>query len=400
MPAVNPSGSWEKGEQRAAALDRTPSARPALPFAFELQATSGRARAGLFHTPHGPIATPAFAPVGTQATVKAVSPDQLRELGASLILANAYHLYLRPGDERIARLGGMHRFMGWEGTILTDSGGFQLFSLADQRTVDDDGVSFRSHLDGSLHRFTPEKAVAVQENLGADIIMALDECAEPLDRAYNEQALARTHAWAERCVRAKTRGDQALFAIVQGGIFTDLRLRSAEFLAGLGTPGMAIGGLSVGESKQQMHAVLEALDPALPQDRPRYLMGVGSPEDLVEAVRRGVDLFDSVLPTRMARNDAALTRSGRLNLRNSPYAEDESPIDPECTCATCRHFSRAYLRHLIVAREMLSATLLSIHNLHTLISLSADLRQAILEDRLLEFVQGFHERRAQDAAEA
>jgi queuine tRNA-ribosyltransferase len=370
------------------------------PFTFELQATAGHARAGLFHTPHGPIATPGFAPVGTQATVKAVTPDQLRELGANLILANAYHLYLRPGDELIAERGGLHRFMGWEGPILTDSGGFQLFSLADQRTVDDEGVSFRSHLDGSLQRFTPEKAMAVQENLGADIIMALDECAEPLDRAYNEQALARTHAWALRCLQAKTRTDQALFAIVQGGVFIDLRLRSAEFLSGLGTPGIAIGGLSVGESKEQMHAVLEALHPALPPDRPRYLMGVGAPEDLVEGVLRGVDLFDSVLPTRMARNDAALTRSGRLNLRNAPYADDERPIDPECGCYACRHFSRAYLRHLIIAHEMLSATLLSIHNLHTLIQLTADLRLAVLEGRLPQFAQALQDQRLQAEVEA
>ena len=389
MPPVSPSDKRTGG-----------STMDMAPFVFELLATAGDARAGVFHTPHGPILTPAFAPVGTQATVKAVTPDQLRELGAGLILANAYHLYLRPGDERIAARGGLHHFMGWEGPILTDSGGFQLFSMADQRTVDDEGVSFRSHVDGSLHRFTPEKAISVQENLGADIIMALDECAEPLDRAYNEQALARTHAWALRCLQAKTRPDQALFAIVQGGIFTDLRLQSAEFLSGLGTPGLAIGGLSVGESKEQMHAVLEALHPALPPDRPRYLMGVGTPEDLVDGVQRGVDLFDSVLPTRMARNDAALTRSGKLNLRNAPYADDERPIDPECSCYACGHFSRAYLRHLIIAHEMLSATLLSIHNLHTLIHLTADLRLAILEGRLPQFVQAFQGRRLQAEVEA
>ena len=389
MPPVSPSDKRTGG-----------STMDMAPFAFELLATAGDARAGVFHTPHGPILTPAFAPVGTQATVKAVTPDQLRELGAGLILANAYHLYLRPGDERIAARGGLHHFMGWEGPILTDSGGFQLFSMADQRTVDDEGVSFRSHVDGSLHRFTPEKAISVQENLGADIIMALDECAEPLDRGYNEQALARTHAWALRCLQAKTRPDQALFAIVQGGIFTDLRLQSAEFLSGLGTPGLAIGGLSVGESKEQMHAVLEALPPALPPDRPRYLMGVGTPEDLVDGVQRGVDLFDSVLPTRMARNDAALTRSGKLNLRNAPYADDERPIDPECSCYACGHFSRAYLRHLIIAHEMLSATLLSIHNLHTLIHLTADLRLAILEGRLPQFVQAFQGQRLQAEVEA
>jgi queuine tRNA-ribosyltransferase len=386
------------GEIPGSSPDHAAGTPPPQPFTFDLVATSGNARAGSFHTPHGAIATPAFAPVGTQATVKSLTPDQLGELGANLILANAYHLYLRPGDELVARQGGLHHFMGWQGPILTDSGGFQLFSLADQRTVDDEGVSFRSHLDGSLHHFTPEKAIAVQENLGADIIMALDECAEPLDRAYNEQALRRTHAWAERCLHAKTRPDQALFAIVQGGVFTDLRLQSAEFLAGLGTPGMAIGGLSVGESKQQTRAVLEALHPALPADRPRYLMGVGSPEDLVEGVQRGVDLFDSVLPTRVARNDAALTRTSRLNLRNAPFAEDERPIDPDCHCYTCRHFTRAYLRHLIVAHEMLSATLLSIHNLHTLIQLAADLRRAILEARVPQFAREFYEARAEAAA--
>lgn len=368
---------------------RSASGPPATPFTFELESWDGRARAGIFHTPHGPILTPAFAPVGTQATVKALTPQQISELGAGLILANAYHLYLRPGDQRIAERGGLHHFMGWDGPILTDSGGFQLFSLSDQRTVDDDGVSFRSHVDGSPHRFTPEKAVQVQENLGADIIMALDECAEPFDRSYNEQALARTHAWALRCLEAKTRSDQALFAIVQGGIHPDLRIRSAEFLMSLNTPGMAIGGLSVGESKQQMHDMLDCLDPVLPKDRPRYLMGVGSPEDLVDGVLRGVDLFDSVLPTRMARNDAALSRTGRLNLRNAPFADDERPIDAGCGCYTCRHFSRAYLRHLIIAHEMLSATLLSIHNLHTLIQLTVDLRQAITEGRLSQFAKDF-----------
>ena len=361
-------------------------------FTFDIQARDGAARAGLFHTPHGDLETPAFAPVGTQATVKAVTPAQLQELGATLVLANTYHLYLRPGDERIARLGGLHRFMAWEGPILTDSGGFQVFSLADRRQVDDDGVTFRSHLDGSLHRFTPEKTVAIQENLGADIIMTLDECPEPYDRAYNEAALARTHAWAKRCLAAKTRHDQAMFGIVQGGVFPDLRRDSARFIASLGLPGIAIGGLSVGESKEETLAMLEITIAELPEDRPRYLMGVGSPEDLVEAVARGVDLFDCVLPTRMARNDAALTRLGRLHLRNAAFADDPRPIDPECPCYTCRHFSRAYLRHLIVAKEMLSATLLSIHNLHTLIALTADLRQAIRQGRLSAFVQDFRAR--------
>lgn len=359
------------------------------PFSFELTARSQRGRAGVLHTPHGDLLTPVFAPVGTQATVKAVTPQQLRELGATLVLANTYHLYLRPGSRRVAERGGLHAFMAWERPILTDSGGFQVFSLADRRSVDSDGVTFHSHLDGSLHRFTPESVIGVEEELGADIIMVLDECAEPHDRAYNELALQRTHAWAERSLRARTRDDQALFGIVQGGIFPDLRARSAEFIASLGFPGIAIGGLSVGESKADMLAMLEVVDPLLPDDRPRYLMGVGSPEDLVEGVVRGIDLFDCVLPTRMARNHSALTRRGRLNLRNATYAEDERPLDAACDCYTCRTFTRAYLRHLIVAGEMLSATLLSIHNLRCLVSLAQDLRTSVLEGTLADFAAAF-----------
>lgn len=358
-------------------------------FEFDLQATDGRARAGVFHTPHGALHTPVFAPVGTQATVKAVTPDQLEALGASLVLANSYHLYLRPGHELVRRMGGLHAFMHWPHPILTDSGGFQVFSLGDRRVVDDDGVTFRSHLDGSEHRFTPEKAIEIQEALGADIIMAFDECPEPHDRAYNRAALDRTHRWAERCLAAKTRPDQALFGIVQGGVFPDLRRESAEFMGGLGFPGVAIGGLSVGESKADMLAILDVVDEALPPDRPRYLMGVGSPEDLVAAVQRGVDIFDCVLPTRMARNHAALTRRGRLNLRNAVFADDPQPIDPACPCSTCRGFSRAYLRHLVVTGEMLSATLLSIHNLTMLIQLTADLGAAIRAGELDSFSRQF-----------
>ena len=360
-------------------------------FSFEVVAQDGRGRAGLFHTPHGTLETPLFAPVGTQATVKALTPTQLQELGATLLLANAYHLYLRPGDERIAALGGLHKFMAWSGPILTDSGGFQLYSLAAQREVDADGVTFRSHVDGTSHRITPEKAISIQENLGADVIMALDECAEPYNREYNQRALERTHAWANRCIAAKTREDQALFGIVQGGIFPDLRRESAEFIGSLNTPGIAIGGLSVGEHKDEMLATLELLDAELPEDRPRYLMGVGMPEDLLECVSRGVDLFDSVLPTRLARNDAALTRHGRVNLRWAALATDPAPLDPECSCYTCANFSRAYLRHLVVTREMLSATLLSIHNLRLLIDLAREMRLAILEGRLAPYVEGLLE---------
>jgi len=358
-------------------------------FEFELLAVDGRARAGVFQTPHGNFDTPVFAPVGTQASVKALTPDQLKSLAATLILANTYHLFLRPGDQTIANLGGLHSFAAWPGPILTDSGGFQVFSLTDRRKIDADGVTFRSHLDGSEQRFTPENTIAIQENLGADIIMVLDECSQPYDREYSEQAMLRTHAWAERCLAAKKRPDQALFGIVQGGVFPDLRMQSAEFIASLGLPGIAIGGLSVGETKDEMLSMLEVLDPILPEDRPRYLMGVGSPEDIVAGVLRGVDMFDCVLPTRMARNHAALTRRGRINLRGAPYAEDARPIDPDCGCYTCRSFSRAYLRHLIVAKEMLAATLLSIHNLHTLISITHDLRQAIIAGEVQSFARDF-----------
>ncbi len=358
------------------------------PFTFQLEATDGRARAGRFHTPHGELLTPVFAPVGTAATVKAITPAQLHELGASLVLSNTYHLYLRPGDDLVAEMGGLHEFMNWPNPMLTDSGGFQVFSLGDARQIDEDGVTFKSHIDGSTHRFTPEKATAIQENLGADIIMAFDECAEPYDRDYNERAMARTHAWAERCLQAKTRRDQALFGIVQGGIFPDLRAESAEFIASLGFPGHAIGGLSVGETKAEMHEILDVVDPILPSDKPRYLMGVGTPEDLVNCVWRGVDIFDCVLPTRLGRNNAAfLRKGGRLALRNAPFARDPNPIDEACTCYTCRNFSRAYLRHLIVAKEMLSATLLSIHNIHTLLQLARDMRAAIVDGRFDEFAK-------------
>lgn len=359
------------------------------PFSFDLIAKDGAARAGVFHTPHGELLTPIFAPVGTQATVKAITPAQLEEMGASLVLSNAYHLYLRPGADKIAECGGLHKFMAWEKPILTDSGGFQIFSQTNQRKIDADGVDFRSHIDGSSHRFTPEKSIAVQESLGADIIMAFDECPNPHDRTYNEQALARTHAWAERCLHAKKRPDQALFGIVQGGIFPDLREQSAEFITALGTPGVAIGGLSVGETKDQTYSILDHLNPILPEKRPRYLMGVGSPEDIVEAILRGVDIMDCVLPTRMARNHAAITLRGQLNLRNAIFAQDQRPIDSECTCYTCRKFTRAYLRHLIVAREMLAATLISIHNLHTLIALAKELRQAIIDNRVQSFAANF-----------
>jgi queuine tRNA-ribosyltransferase len=358
-------------------------------FQFKLLAQDQAGRLGELHTPHGVLQTPLFAPVGTQATVKALTPKQLEETGATLILANTYHLYLRPGEDLVAEMGGLHHFMDWSSPILTDSGGYQVFSLSQQREIDEDGVTFRSHIDGSSHRFTPEHAIAIQEKLGADIIMAFDECAPPYDREYNEQAMQRTHRWAERCLQAKSRTDQALFGIIQGGIFHDLRLQSTEFISSLDFPGVAIGGLSVGETKEEMLGVLDKIEPILPVDRPRYLMGVGSPEDIVEGVLRGIDIFDCVLPTRLARNHAVLTRTGRMNLRNAIFARDPRPIDKDCTCYTCQCFSRAYLRHLIVAQEMLAASLLTIHNLHLLISLMHDLQEAIAGQSLHPFAESF-----------
>jgi queuine tRNA-ribosyltransferase len=327
-----------------------------------------------------------FAPVGTQATVKAVTPRDLHDLGATLVLANTYHLHLRPGDELIRDLGGLHRFMGWEGPILTDSGGFQVWSLNRINRIDEDGVTFHSHIDGSTHRLTPERSIAIQQNLGADIIMCFDECADPFDHGYNRAALERTHRWAGRCREAwTTRQQQALFGIVQGGIFDDLRRESALVLAGMGFPGYAIGGLSVGESKEEMHRILEVTTPLLPEDKPRYLMGVGTAEDLVHGVARGIDLFDCVLPTRIARHGAAMTRRGQIALRNQEHARSDHPLDEQCDCYTCRHFSRAYLRHLVKAKEILAATLLTIHNLSTLIRLAREMRSAILEGRFASY---------------
>jgi queuine tRNA-ribosyltransferase len=364
-------------------------------FQFELIAQEGRARAGIFHTPHGDLMTPVFAPVGTQATVKALTSAQLSELGASLVLANTYHLYLRPGDELVAEMGGLHEFMNWRMPILTDSGGFQVFSLASSRKVDENGVTFRSHIDGSQHIFTPEKSIAIQENLGADIIMAFDECAEPYDREYNLQAMQRTHTWAMRCKEAKQRNDQALFGIVQGGVFPDLRKISAEFIAGLDFPGNAIGGLSVGETKAEMNAMLEVVDPILPENKPRYLMGVGTRLDFVNAVMRGVDIFDCVLPTRLARHHAAMTKEVRLNMMNAQFKNDARPLEEGCTCYTCQNFTRAYIRHLIVARELLAATLLSIHNIHHLIQMMKEIRQAIIEGSFVDLAKDFLSKHAQ-----
>lgn len=359
-------------------------------FRYTLQKQDGQARLGVFSTPHGDIHMPAFAPVGTQATVKTLTPAEVRHLGAELVLANTYHLYLRPGADRVQRFGGLHDFMGWDGPILTDSGGFQVFSLSNLRQVDTDGVTFKSHLDGSRHHFTPEKVMEIEAKLGADIIMCLDECPEPTDRAYNEAALQRTHIWAERCAAHQQRPhDQALFGIIQGGIFPDLRLQSAAFLASLDLPGYAIGGLSVGETKAEMYRTLDVLMPAIPADRPRYLMGVGAPDDIVEAVARGVDMFDCVLPTRIARNGAIFTRHGRVNLRNARFADDPAPLEAGCDCYTCTHFITAYVHHLIRAKEILGLRLTTLHNLRFLQRLMAELRLHIAAGSFDDFRQAF-----------
>src|SRR5690349_7386557 len=348
-------------------------------FEFNITARNHRARAGVFTTPHGDLMTPVFAPVGTQATVKTLTPEHLKDISASLVLSNTYHLYLRPGDELVQDLGGLHRFMQWQRPMLTDSGGFQVFSLAQTRKIDEDGVTFKSHIDGSTHRFTPEKSIAIQENLGADIMMAFDECSDPNDHAYTRLAMDRTHRWAERSLQAKTRSDQALFGIIQGGVQPELRAASASFIAALDTPGIAIGGLSVGETKEEMHSTLDVVIPLLPENKPRYLMGVGTPEDLINGVARGVDIFDCVLPTRLARHHSAFAPEGRLNLMNASFARDQRPIDETCDCYACQTFTRAYIRHLIVAKELLAGTLLSIHNLRALIRLMEQIRLYIAE---------------------
>jgi len=351
------------------------------------------ARLGRLHTPHGVIDTPAFMPVGTQATVKATSPEELKALGAQIILSNTYHLFIRPGHELIREAGGLHRFMNWDRAILTDSGGFQVFSLADRRKIREEGVEFRSHLDGSPLFLSPEKATEVQNALGADIIMCFDECAPyPADYEYVRESTARTSRWAERCLKAHRRThDQALFGIVQGGMYPDLRRQSAKDLTSLDFPGYAIGGLSVGEPKPLMYELLETTVPLLPGGKPRYLMGVGSPDALIEGSIRGIDMFDCVLPTRIARNGTVMTSRGRLVIRNAAYERDFGPLDPACDCYTCTHYSRAYIRHLIKADEIFGLRLTTIHNLHFLASLMARIRHAIREDRLADFRDEFFE---------
>lgn len=349
------------------------------------------ARLGKLHTPHGTIDTPVFMPVGTLATVKTMAPEELKEMEAQIILSNTYHLFLRPGHELVKEAGGLHSFMNWDRAILTDSGGFQVFSLSNLRQIDEDGVAFRSHLSGEKLFLSPEKAIKIQNALGADIIMAFDECAPyPADHDYVKPSMERTTRWAERCLKAHERShDQALFGIVQGGMYKDLRQQSAKDLVSLDFPGYAIGGLSVGEPHHLMYEILEDTVPFLPSVKPRYLMGVGSPDALVEGAMRGIDMFDCVLPTRIARNGTCMTSHGRLVIRNAKYAKDFTPLDHHCDCYTCRNYSRAYIRHLIKSEEILGVRLTTYHNLHFLINLMKQVRQAIMEDRLRDFRDEF-----------
>ncbi len=349
-----------------------------------------KARLGELRTAHGNVATPAFMPVGSQATVKGLTPEEIAGLGFEMILCNAYHLYLRPGHRLIEELGGLHRFMAWPHALLTDSGGYQVFSLAPLCKVSDDGVTFQSHLDGSLHHLSPELVIEIQEALGPDVAMILDECLRyPAGAEAAEHAVDRTTRWAMRCKNARRRSDQMLFGIVQGAHYPDLRRRSAAALADIGFDGYALGGLSVGEDKSTMYVALDAAIGELPESSPRYLMGVGTPEDLIEGVARGVDLFDCVIPTRHGRTGWLFTSFGRVLIKNAQYARDESPIDPDCTCVVCRSYTRAYLRHLFLSKEMLGVRLNTIHNLHFFQSLMAGVRHAVRDGRLSEFRDQF-----------
>jgi queuine tRNA-ribosyltransferase len=353
-----------------------------------------KARRGRIHTPHGSIETPVFMPVGTAATVKAMRPEELKEMGAKIILSNTYHLYLRPGHEIIKEAGGLHKFMNWDKAILTDSGGFQVFSLGDIRKITEEGVIFRSHIDGSKHMFSPEKSMEVQNALGSDIIMAFDECPPyPSDRSYVKNSLERTTRWLRRCKEAhKNTEMQSLFGIMQGGMYKDLRYQSAMEIVEMDLPGYAIGGLSVGEPKELMCEVFAYCVDYLPADKPRYLMGVGSPDYLLEGVEQGVDMFDCVLPTRIARNGTAMTSRGKVIIKNAAYERDFNSLDPECDCYTCKNYSKAYLRHLYKSNEILSSMLLTNHNLYFLIKLMENIRNAIEEDRFLEFKNEFYDK--------
>ena len=364
------------------------------PVTFELIKTCKQsgARLGVVHTPHGDIPTPIYMPVGTQATVKAMTPREMTEIGTKIMLSNTYHLHLRPGEELVKEAGGIHNFMSWDKPVLTDSGGFQVFSLAALRKITEEGVSFRSHLDGSKRFISPEVSMDIQMALGSDIAMAFDVCSPyPCDHKTAKEAMHRTHRWAERCKKHHTRQDQALFGIVQGAFYDDLRIESAKTLADMDFPGYGIGGLSVGEPKPIMYDMLEKIEPYMPKNKPRYLMGVGTPDCFLEGVLRGVDMFDCVLATRIARNGTCFTKNGRLVIRNATYAHDFGPIEEGCDCYACQNFSRAYIRHLFKAQEITGGRLASIHNLRFLIRMMEEIRQAILEDRFLDYRKQFYE---------
>ena len=383
-------------------MSPTAPAGPGDAFTYEIVAEDcdSGARAGVLHTPHGPIETPVFMPVGTRATVKALSQQDLLELDAAVVLGNAYHLYLRPGHERIAGLGGLHGFMGWPRALLTDSGGFQVFSLQELRKISEDGVRFRSHLDGSAHEFTPERVMEIEHALGADIIMTFDECTPyPATEEYARDSMERTQRWAERCVLrhaelqeeqvASGRPPQALFGIVQGGVFPALRQRSAGQLAALDLPGYALGGLGVGEPRADMLAMIETAVPELPAAKPRYLMGVGLPEDLMDGVSRGIDMFDCVIPTRNARTSTLFTSTGRVRMRNAAHADDAAPLDAACDCRTCRGYHRAYLRHLLQTNEILGLHLATYHNIYFYLGLMRGMRAAIIDGTFADWRASF-----------
>lgn len=364
--------------------------KPAITYELIKQCPHTGARAGRIHTPHGSFDTPIFMPVGTQATVKTVSPEELKAMGAGIILSNNYHLFLRPGSKLIKEAGGLHKFMNWDRAILTDSGGFQVFSLGDLRKISEEGVTFRSHIDGSKKFLSPEIATQSQMDLGADIIMAFDECVPyPADFKYTRESMELTLRWAQRCKDTMTNPNQGLFGIVQGGMYKDLRIECANRLVDMDFPGYAVGGLSVGEPKELMYEMLNITLEHLPQNKARYLMGVGTPDCLVEGVMRGIDMFDCVYPTRVARNGTAMTWNGRLVIKNAQYERDFNPIDEHCDCYACRNYSRAYIRHLVRVNEIFGLRLLSIHNLHFLINFMKEMRQSILEDRFVEFYQKF-----------
>ena len=363
----------------------------AIKFEIIKKCNKTGARLGRVYTKHGYFNTPAFMPVGTQGTVKTMSPSELKDIGAQIILSNTYHLYMRPGPDIIKEAGGLHKFISWDSSILTDSGGFQVFSLNALRDISDDGVTFKSHIDGSKHFFTPEKSIQIQNSLGADIIMCFDECAPyPSSFEYVEQAVKRTTTWALRCKNAHANSsEQALFGIVQGGIFKELREKSANKLIDIGFPGYAIGGLSVGEPKEKMYEMLDYTVPILPEDKPRYLMGVGTPDYLIDGAIRGIDMFDCVFPTRLGRNGTVLTSKGRIIIRDALYARDFSSLDPECDCYACKNFSRAYIRHLLKCNEVLGIRLTTLHNVKFILDLMKKIRQAIMEDRLYDFKKNF-----------